>query len=101
MADGEESVVTGTQQVTLLDELGQVRGPPHLGQESANHLHLDVNTNQMTECPCLGSEHVRDLAEDGPAQLESVLHHQHLPLVLRRVQLLVRLLDHTEIEIVT
>ena len=86
MADGEESVVTGTQQVTLLDELGQVWGPPHLGQESANHL---------------GSEHVRDLAEDGPAQLESVLHHQHLPLVLRRVQLLVRLLDHTEIEIVT
>ena len=40
----------------------------------------------------LGSKHVWYLAEDGPSQLEAVLHHQHLPLVLCGVQLLVRLL---------
>ena len=43
----------------------------------------------------LGSQHVWYLAEDGTAQLEGVLHHQHLPLFLGALQRLVGLLRTT------
>ena len=60
------------------DEFLQVRRSPHLWQESPHQL---------------PGQHVGDLAEDVAAQLQGVLHHQHLPLVLGAGESLVRLLN--------
>ena len=78
VADRDERVVAGTELVALPDEFLQVRGPPDLRQESPHQL---------------SGQHVGDLAEDGAAQLEGVLHHQHLPLVLGAGEVLVGLLN--------
>ena len=60
------------------DEFLQVGRSPHLRQQPTHQL---------------PSQHVRDPAEDRAAQLQRVLHHQHLPLVLGAGEVLVGVLE--------
>ena len=78
MTDRDERVVAGTELVTLSDQFLHLRRSPHLRQQSPHQL---------------PRQHVGDLAEYRPTQLQSVLDHQDLPLVLRSLQVIIGLLS--------